>query len=540
VKWTANRELEQPIGQDATRCLGARPGALGLRGGVRAAAVLIGSLCLLVAAAAFTPARAAANYTVMECVPNKLGAPDVAAASNGAPKIFQAHECLGGPRPGWGLSLEANGLSGSGEWRAWVFNAPPGTSFASASALVHQKPGYGYGALYSEDGGTLGFNNEWSTVAVTSTPFFAVSLQCFSISCQSPGGAGNLTLGSGWAFLTHFQADVVDLNPPSIEADGPVLDGGVARGQQEVHVKAADIGGGVRAVTVAVNETESTSAELCTRDPALGAYTSLRPCPLEANVDLVLHTERDPGWVNGPNEVRVCAQDVAGGESGCIRRIVEVDNTCPGSGGQAAEDLHSGIDSDGALLTRVRGRSSDTPVIRGLLRTGAGTPVQGAAVCVYETVALTDGSRQLASTAVTQANGRFATNLDPGPSRVVDVVYRYDDRVLADRLEFHSSVVPGFKILEKSVGGGETAHFRGYLPGPGAASRVIALQARAGRKWRTFKQLRTDALGVFRGKYPFKQTVGRVTYTFRALVKRQGEYPYEPGFSRKRKLLVRG
>ncbi|MGZ5324890.1 MAG: hypothetical protein ACXWZ3_12675, partial [Solirubrobacterales bacterium] len=67
-----------------------------------------------------------------------------------------------------------------------------------------------------------------------------------------------------------------------------------------------------------------------------------------------------------------------------------------------------------------------------------------------------------------------------------------------------------------------------------------ALQARAGRKWRTFKQLRTDALGVFRGKYPFKQTVGVVTYTFRALVKRQGEYPYEPGSSRKRKLLVRG
>ena len=63
---------------------------------------------------------------------------------------------------------------------------------------------------------------------------------------------------------------------------------------------------------------------------------------------------------------------------------------------------------------------------------------------------------------------------------------------------------------------------------------MVALQARAGRKWRTFKQLRTDALGVFRGKYPFKQTVGVVTYTFRALVKRQGEYPYEPGSSRKR------
>ena len=55
------------------------------------------------------------------------------------------------------------------------------------------------------------------------------------------------------------------------------------------------------------------------------------------------------------------------------------------------------------------------------------------------------------------------------------------------------------------------------------------MQARVGRKWRTFKQLRTDSEGRFRGKYRFTQTVGRVRYVFRALVKRQGGYPYEPG-----------
>ena len=179
-------------------------------------------------------------------------------------------------------------------------------------------------------------------------------------------------------------------------------------------------------------------------------------------------------------------------------------------------------------------------MVRGSLRTSGGTPVQGATVCLYETIALEDGSRRLATTAVTQSNGRFAASLDPGPSRLIDVVYRFNDGILADRLELASSVVPRFRILEKSLSAGEAAHFRGTLPGPDAGSRVVALQARAGRKWRTFKQLRTDALGVFRGKYPFKQTVGVVTYTFRALVKRQGEYPYEPGSSRKRKLLVRG
>jgi hypothetical protein len=69
---------------------------------------------------------------------------------------------------------------------------------------------------------------------------------------------------------------------------------------------------------------------------------------------------------------------------------------------------------------------------------------------------------------------------------------------------------------------------------------VISLQAKVGRKWRTFKQVRSNSLGVYRGKYPFRQTQGRVRYTFRALVKRQGGYPYEPGSSRKRKVLVVG
>ncbi|MGZ5388249.1 MAG: hypothetical protein ACXWGS_12650, partial [Solirubrobacterales bacterium] len=507
---------------------------------VRVSALLAGLLCLLAVPALISPPGAAANYTVIECVPNSVPAPDAVAVQNGSPKIFQDAECVGGQRSGWGLSLEANGLSNRGESRAWAFYAPPGTSFASASALVHQQPGHGYGALYSEDGGTLGFNNEWSTVAVTNTSFFGVSLQCFAASCQSPGGAGNTSLDAGWAFITHFQGDVFDAHRPAVAAAGPLFRGEVVRGQQEIDVSATDFGGGVRAVAVFVNDVASTSQTFCAPDPSLGAYTNLKPCPGSADAQLNLSTERDPGWVNGPNEVSVCAVDVAGNSSGCINRTVQTDNSCPASGGQAAEQLESGLDSSGRLEKAAHGRSLDIPVVRGVLRTGTGGPVQGATVCFYETVALQDGSRQLSSIATTQQNGRFATSLDPGPSRQIDVVYRYNDEALTERLVFESSVVPRFKILERSLDAGHAAHFRGELPGPGANSRVVALQARAGRKWRTFKQLRTDALGVFRGKYPFKQTVGHVVYRFRAVVKRQGEYPYEPGRSKTRRLLVRG
>ena len=66
------------------------------------------------------------------------------------------------------------------------------------------------------------------------------------------------------------------------------------------------------------------------------------------------------------------------------------------------------------------------------------------------------------------------------------------------------------------------------------------MQARVGKKWRSFKQLTTDSDGSFRGKYRFTQTSGRVLYVFRALVKKQGGYPYSEGASPKRKVLVTG
>jgi hypothetical protein len=501
---------------------------------------LAGLLCLAALAAALTPGRAGANYTVVECVAGVVGAPDAVAATNGTPKIFHENECVGGRRPGWGLSLEANGQSNSGEWRTWVFTAPPSTRFASASASVHQDPGYGYGALYSGDGGSQGMNNEWSTVAVADTSFFAVGLQCFPASCQSPGGAGDRNLNPGYAFVTNFRADVADQSPPVLQADGSILEGRTVSGQQHLVLRASDGGGGVRSFSVAVNGVESLRRDLCPPDPRTGAWSSLQPCALDEQVDLSLDTEGDPGWVNGPNEVEICAYDVAGNSSGCITRTVEVDNTCPASGGQAGHDLTSGIDSQGRVQAVARTRSSEAPVVRGVLRTGAGTPVEGATVCVYETVPLVDGSRELAAIATTQQSGRFATNLEPGPSREIQVVYRFNDRFLSRSLRLESAVVPQFRIAEKALRAGSAAHFSGSLPGPAAGSRVVALQARAGKKWRTFKQLRTDVHGRFRGKYPFRQTVGRVVYTFRALVKRQGEYPYEPGFSRKRNLIVRG
>jgi hypothetical protein len=314
----------------------------------------------------------------------------------------------------------------------------------------------------------------------------------------------------------------------------------VVRGVQSLQADVIDGGGGARSVSVSVNGIDSKRVDFC--PPSVGGvYTALRPCPASSRQQLAIDTQKDPGWTNGPNDVVICAADVSGNISApCVRRTVQVDNSCPGSGGTAAADLEAGVDVGGQLRPRAEITSKVEPVIRGSLKDGAAVPVVGATVCVYETLDLPDASRQLATTATTQANGRFATRLAEGPSRRLDLVYRYNDRTLGGRVQLESRVVPTLRIAKQSLRNGDAARFTGWVPGPNAEGRAIAMQARVGRKWRTFKQLRTDSDGRFRGKYRFTQTTGRIRYVFRALVKRQSGYPYEPGSSHKRKLVVRG
>lgn len=480
------------------------------------------------------PRDAEANYSVTECVAG-VGAPNAGLYAGGPYSISHGVEC-----GGRGLILKAEGVSGSGSWKAWQFSAPPGTRFAQASAIVHYGTDGGYAPMTSSDG-TPGFTglsggtgpDQWAGPTQSNASNFAVSLQCFANPCNS---------GWAYAWITNFTASVQESIPPGIAAGGELLDGGVVRGVQTLQASATDAGGGARSISVYVNDVHSKGVDFCPPDYGGSAYTQVKPCPDSSGTKVLnLDTQNDAGWANGPNDVVICSSDAAANSSQpCVRRTVQVDNSCPASGAQQATSLDSGADVGGQLKSRASVRSTDAPVIRGGLRSAAGNPVPGATVCVYQTIELPDASRELLTMATTQANGRFATKLDPGASREVDLVYRYNTRTLEKAVELDSTVVPTLKLREKTVRNGERIHFKGNLPGPNASDRAVTLQARAGRKWRTFKQLKTDERGAFKGLYRFTQTHGRARYTFRALVKRQGGYPYDAGSSRKRKVLVHG
>ena len=486
--------------------------------------------------------RAAADYSVAQCVPGSQGYTEAGLTAFGPYSIWGHNTCPAAE----GLRLDTGvygptGWTANGSGLAWRFTAPGGTAFASATVSLHYGDNGGLAAAYFSDGST-GFQvpdggngnpSLFTSASTANAHFFEVRLQCFaSPNCHSD-----------WSYVwtTNFRAAVRDGSAPGISASGPLLAGGWMHGVKSLETSASDAGGGARSILVYVNGFLSRSADFCPPDYG-GSYTHLKPCPSSHTQEFAIDTDKDGGWVDGANSVEICSVDVGGNRSACVHRTVAVDNSCPGSGGTNASSLSAGAEVHGKLTDRAAIRSSDQPVIRGTVSDRSGKPVADATVCVYETIDLPDASRQLVGKLTTQENGHFATLLDSGPSRDVDLVYRYNDKLLADQVQLDSRVVPTLKIpkTKRHIRNGKATRFKGLLPGPNAAGRVVALQARAGKKWRTFKQLRTSADGRFRGKYRFLSTRGRQRYFFRVLVKSQAGYPYEPGHSHKRKVVVRG
>ena len=512
----------------------------GRRVGRSRTAIAVAAFLLVGLAVLLMPRTAQANYFVKECTPGvQSSATDPFLISTGSFNISFSNEC--GSGSGYGLRLDAHGKTSPVGRLVWQVNAPYATVFKTADADVHYGTDDGYGpAMAILSGGYAPLNggggpSQWAHASQTNTDHFGIWLMCWPT---------DRWCTSNWAYSwsTNLSFEVQDLVAPQIAANGDLLDGGTVHGVQALQASATDSGGGVRSIAVSVNGVASKVDEMCTPTFAGGSYSHVKPCSDSSGIrTLSLDTQNDPGWTNGPNDVRICSRDAGGNESSpCLRRIVDVDNSCPGSGSQPAGRFEAGADVGGRLRSQASVRSTESPVIRGSLATSAGSPVAGATVCVYQTVALADASRELATTIATQPNGRFATKLEPGASRSVQLIYRYNTRTLEQQVRLDSAVVPKLAVAEKSVQNGHPVHFNGSVPGPNADERAVALQARVGRKWRTFKQLRTDHDGRFKGLYRFTQTVGHVRYTFRALVKRQGGYPYDAGASRKRKVVVRG
>jgi hypothetical protein len=177
-------------------------------------------------------------------------------------------------------------------------------------------------------------------------------------------------------------------------------------------------------------------------------------------------------------------------------------------------------------------------VITGEL-TGDGAPLADATLEVEELLigAGTDPGERVAvprlGFAQTAVDGSFAYRVPAGPDREVVVSHRDQASETSCALRYFAAARPTLSAApEQTRNRGRSVMFRGRLPGPGAAGRVVAMQARLGEGWITFREATTDRRGRFQVTYAFTRTYRRFTYTFRVKVPHQAGYPWLSGTSR--------
>lgn len=180
--------------------------------------------------------------------------------------------------------------------------------------------------------------------------------------------------------------------------------------------------------------------------------------------------------------------------------------------------------------------------------TGRLVTAQGAAIAaapiVVEGQLRSGGPFVKVGVARTDAQGNFRFTVPAGPSRTIR--YRYDGtntvRPAAAQLTTKVNAAARLKVDRRRLRNGQAVRFTGRLLGKPipTAGKLVALQARVGREWRTFATPRANAKGVFKHRYRFTATTGLRRYEFRAVVAREAAYPYEKGVSRIVKVTVRG
>jgi hypothetical protein len=184
-------------------------------------------------------------------------------------------------------------------------------------------------------------------------------------------------------------------------------------------------------------------------------------------------------------------------------------------------------------------------VLHGRLTGPGGNPVQNAGVEVWQRPAVEGSAFIRFGTVLTGRRGGFTFRVPKGANRLFR--FRYAGVALQRgstsevRVGVHAAT--SVRVRPRSAVNGDYVTFRGRLRGrplpPGG--KLVELQVYTRRRWRTFAQPRADArTGKWRYDYRFEAVRGRVTFRFRARIRREAAYPFELGTSRQVRVHVRG
>jgi len=182
--------------------------------------------------------------------------------------------------------------------------------------------------------------------------------------------------------------------------------------------------------------------------------------------------------------------------------------------------------------------------VRGRVTSPEGNPLQDVEVQAFSQIK--DGATppRVIARVRTSRTGRFSFVIFKGPSRTIQVRYagapqvRGSTQMLALNVRSRTTLRPSGRQFRT----GDTVRFSGKLATGRipATGKLLEIQVRVRKQWRTFATTRTGPRGRWRYDYRFDGTQGRVVYKFRARIPRESGYPFSTGGSRVIRVRVRG
>lgn len=209
--------------------------------------------------------------------------------------------------------------------------------------------------------------------------------------------------------------------------------------------------------------------------------------------------------------------------------------------------LSAGLVSKKGLVTGIKLRPSQQPVVRGSLVTKGGLPAGRVMITATELFATGSKRPERVSSARTDASGAFSLTLGKGPIRKVLLSYagsptlsKANSRTLSVRTYDRTKLAIRPKVLRN----GGTVRMIGSVKGPGGAARtggkLVAIQyydpSRA--KWRPAEVIKTNRKGRFAYRYRFRTITSAQRIIFRAISLPEAGWPFMPSTSKPRSVIV--
>jgi hypothetical protein len=490
----------------------------------------------------------------------------------------------------WRFAYTYGAGSGTSAQRGYVFDLADGVTFGRGDVF----PGTGDASAGSGDAtahGIVPANYLDVGLADVQPMDFSVRVGCSRAPCPTAGHVpGNPTAADTLARIFGAVVTLRDNTKPSlwVERVGLLADGSHA-GVEAVTIKVAtDISGIKRVAVFADSSAHPVGLADFERDQNHCSWWLRRPCQPVKAFQIPVDTRAVP---DGRRTFTVRAYDAAGNTDDHTRTDILVANggsgrRPAGGGGSGGESTGGGLGSRGSTGNRGSGGGPDVageftargpvngvrgserakifaafvrnggsrvrvafgsrPRIRGRLLDRQGRPIANAQIVIEGRLAGSRGRWTDLGSVRTRRSGRFVFRLPrDATSLELRVVYRshLGQRTITASRKLVLKVSAGVKLTAapRALRNGQAVTFTGTLRGGPVprAGKLVDLQVRIGRVWRTFATTRADRDGRFRYRYRFRRTFRSVTYRFRAVSRYELGYPYSSGASRVVRVRVR-